>query len=204
MTDGPEMPATVTAYLRDPAVHTAVEALLTIEADTLPPGLEWDELNTYYRARGGAELTRHDMAHFLRQLWKTIWGDQVGPHWQPAPLGELIDEEYAVTPELIWSEKSFTVYHYQKPYVFYTDVKLEPHALSIGFSIEDEDADVVLIDEDSPPFHWRDDEVWSGWQVLEAKFAVRGELPDLAPLRRAAAIALAAADEAVTASRAAL
>lgn len=202
MTDELEMPATVTAYLQDPAVHTAVDALLTIEADTLPPGLEWDELITYYRARGGAELTRHDLAHFLQQLWKTIWGDQVGPRWQLAPLGELVDEEYAVTPEQIWSENSFTAYHYQKPYVLYTDVGLEQHTLSISFSIEDEPADVVLIDEDCPPFRWHDDDTWSGWQVLEAKCEVRGKLPDLAPLRKAAAIALAAAEEAVAASRA--
>ncbi|MGN8001148.1 hypothetical protein [Sphingomonas sp. 22176] len=201
MTDGPEMPATVAAYLRDPAVRTAVDALLTVEADTLPPGLEWSELDTYYRARGGAELARHDMAHFLRQLWKAIWGDQIGSQWEPAPLAELVDEEYAVTPDLIWNEKSFTVYHYQKPYVLYTDVELEPHALSIAFSIEDEEAEVVLIDEDYAPFGWHDDDAWSGWQVFEAKCEVRGALPDLAPLRKAAATAIAASDCAVDASR---
>ncbi|WP_156025000.1 hypothetical protein [Sphingomonas phyllosphaerae] len=203
MTDGPEMPATVAAYMRDPAVRTAVDALLTVEADTLPPGLEWSELDTYFRARGGAELTRHDLAHFLRLLWNAIWGEQIGAYWDPAPLAELVDEEYAVTPDLIWGEKSFTVYHYQKPYVLYTHVELEPHALSIGFSIEDQDADVVLIDEDFPPFRWRDDNAWSGWQVLETKCEVPGTLPDLAPLRKAAADALRAADEAVAASRAA-
>lgn len=204
MTDGPEMPATVAAYLRNPAVHTAVEALLAVGADSLPPGLEWDELDTYYRARGGAELTRHDMAHFLRQLWRAIWGDQIGPHWQPAQLGELVDEKYGVTPELVWSEKGFTVYHYQTPYVLYTGVALQPHALSIGFSIETEDAEVVLIDEDFASFRWRDDEAWSGWLVFEVKFAVRGEQLDLAPFRREAAIALAAADKAVAVSRAAV
>jgi hypothetical protein len=202
MTDGPEMPATVAAYLRDPAVRTAVDALLTVEAFTLPPGLEWDELDTYYRARGGAELTCCDMAHFLRQLWKAIWGEQIGMHWNPAPLGELIDEEYAVTPDTIWSEKSFTVYHNQKPYVLYTDVELEPNTLSIGFSIEDANAEIVLIDKDWPPFRWRDDDAWSGWQVLEIKCEARGQLPDLAPLKKAAANALAAADKAVEVSRA--
>lgn len=202
MTDKPEMPATIAAFLKDPAVRTAVEALLTVGDNTLPPGLEWDELDTYYRARGGAELTRHDMAHYLRQLWKTIWGDHVGPQWLPAPLGELIEEEYAVTPSMIWNEKSFTVYHYQKPYVLYTDVELGPNALSIAFSIEDDEEGVVLMDEDFESFRWRDDNIWNGWQVFESKVDARGELPDLALLRTAAVNALAAADAAVATSRA--
>jgi len=139
-----EMPATVAAYLQDPAVRTAVEALLEVDSDVLPPGLEFDELDTYYRARGGAELTRHDMAHLLRQLWKRIWGGQIGPHWQPAPLEEVVEEEYAITPDVIWEEKSFTVYHSQGPYVLFTDVKVEPHALSIAFSVENEEEGVLI------------------------------------------------------------
>lgn len=201
MTDQPELPATVASFLSDPAVRTAVEALLAVDADTLPPGMEWTDLETYYRACGGAELTRHDMAHFLRRLWMKIWGVQIGPHWRPAPLSELVDEEYAVTPERIWDEKSFTVYHYQKPYVLYTDVKLEPNALSIAFSIEDEED--VLMEDDFPPFRWsdEDDESWSGWQVLHEACEPRGTLPDLAPLLEAAAAAYGAAEAAVSAHR---
>lgn len=199
MTDVIAMPATVAAYLQEPAVRTAVEALLEVQADVLPPGLEWDELDTYYRARGGAELTRHDMAHLLRQLWKTIWGQRIGSHWRPAPLEEMVEEEYAVTPEQIWGEKSFTVYHYQKPYVLYTDVRVEPHALSIAFSIEDEDEEDVLIVDDLPPFCWRDDDDWSGWQVAGKECNPRGSLPDLSPLLEAAASAYAAAEAAVAA-----
>jgi hypothetical protein len=202
MTDQPEMPATVASFLTDPAVRTAVEALLAVKADTLPPGLEWLDLDTYYRARGGAELTRHDMAHFLRQLWQFVWGSRIGPHWKPAPIGELIDEEYAVTPEQIWDEKSFTVYHYQKPYVLYTDIKLEPHALSIAFSIEEGEEDVLMTD-DFPPFRWsgEDEENWSGWQVFHEACEPRGTLPDLARLLKAATVAYLAAEQAVVTCR---
>ena len=202
MTDQPEMPATVASFLTDPAVRTAVEALLAVKAETLPPGLEWGDLDTYYRARGGAELTRHDMAHFLRQLWQCIWGSRIGPHWKPAPISELVDEEYSVTPEQIWDEKSFTVYHYQKPYVLFTDIRLEPHALSIAFSIEDEKD--VLIEDDFSPFRWsdEDDENWSGWQVLHEACEPRGALPDLAPLLEAASEAYLAAEQAVATARA--
>lgn len=201
MTDKPEIPATVASFLTDPAVRTAVEALLAVDADTLPPGLEWTDLDTYYRARGGAELTRHDMAHFLRQLWIRVWGAQIGPHWQPGPLIELLDEEFAVTPEQIWEEKSFTIYHYQKPYVLYTDVKLEPNALSIAFSIEY--AEDVLMEDDFPPFRWsgEDEANWSGWQVLHERCEPRGTLPDLAPLLEAAAAAYLAAEKAVITHR---
>jgi len=203
MTVQPEMPATVASFLTDPAVRTAVEALLAVKADTLPPGLEWVDLDTYYRARGGAELTRHDMAHFLRQLWQCIWGSQTGPHWKPAPISELVDEEYAVTPEQIWDEKSFTVYHYQKPYVLYTDIKLEPHALSIAFSIEDEEEGDVLMADDFPPFRWsgEDEENWSGWQVLHEPCEPRGTLPNLDRLLKAAAAAYLTAEQAVITRR---
>ena len=152
-----EMPATVAAYLREPAVRTSVEALIEVDAHVLPPGLEFEELDTYYRARGAAELTRHDLAHLLRQLWKRVWGERIEPHWQIAPLEEMVEEEYAITPDQIWEEKSFTVYHYQRPYVLYTDVKVGPHALSIAFSVEDGDEEDVLMEGDFLPFRWRDD-----------------------------------------------
>ncbi len=199
MNDHIEMPSTVAAYLGDPAVRTAVDALLEVGADTLPPGLEWEEFGTYYLARGGAELTRHDLGHLLRELWGRIWGPLIGPHWQQAPVEEMISEGYAVTPAQIWSEKSFTVYHYQKPYVLYTDVKLEPRALSIAFSVEDDDAGEVLIVDDFSPFRWRDDEDWSGWQVTGVECEPRGTLPSLRSLLAAAASAYFAAEQAVAA-----
>jgi hypothetical protein len=202
MIDDTQMPATVSAFLREPAVRTAVEALLEMKPDMLPPGLEWEELDTYYLARGGAELTRHDMAHLLRRLWTRIWGLQIGPHWQPAPPEELVHGGYAVTPNKIWDEKSFTLYHYQKPYILYTDVKLEPHALSIAFSIEEEGGDVLIFD-DHPPYRWRDDESWSGWQVMEQECTPRGMLPDLGRLLEAAALAYSAAEEVVEKRRSA-
>ncbi len=202
MTDAIEMPATVAAYLREPGVNAAVEALLQVEADVLPPGLELNELDTYYRARGGAELTRHDMAHLLHQLWERIWGERIGPHWQPAPLEEMVEEDYAVTPAKIWAEKSFTVYHYQKPYVLYTNVQIEPRSLTIAFSLEDEDKEDVLIVDDFPPFRWRNDDEWYGWQVTAAECDPHGSLPDLSPLLEAAASAYAAGEAAVTSRRA--
>jgi len=201
MTDLPKIPETVAAYLRDAAVRTAVEALLMVEADTLPPGLEWSDLDTYYRARGGAELTRHDMAHYLRQLWTCVWGDRIGAGWRPATLEELVDEGYAVTPTEIWSEKSFSAYHYRKQHVLYTGVELEPNTLRIFFSVEEWEDEVVLLTEDVPPFHWHDDTTWLGWQVLETKCAVRGALPDFDEVLGAAATALAAAETAAVASR---
>ena len=197
-----ELPATVTAFLQDPAIRTAVEALLEVGPDVLPPGLQFEELDTYYRARGGAELTRHDLAHLLRQLWKRIWGEQIGSHWSPAPLEELVGDDYAITPDQIWDEKSFTVYHYQGPYVLYTDVKVEPHALSIAFSIEDGEDEEVLIVDEILPFRWRDDEIWSGWHVTSLECDLTGSLPDLSPLFEAAVHAYSAAEAAVAGRRA--
>lgn len=55
-----EPPASVSAYLSDPVVRTGVDALLAIETDDLPIGLEWGELQDYLAARTAAELTRHE------------------------------------------------------------------------------------------------------------------------------------------------
>lgn len=195
------MPATVAAYLQDPAVHTAVEALLEVPADTLPPGLELDELESYYHARGGAELTRYDMAHFLRQLWQMIWGRQIGPHWRPALLEDLVSEDYAVTPERSWDEKSFTVYHCQNQYLLYTDVRIERRAISVAFSIEDDENEDVLIEDDLTPFRWRSDDDYSGWQVVSVEYNPRSGPPDLSSLQKVATLAYSAAEAAVAAKR---
>ena len=195
------LPATVAAYLQDPAVRAAVDALLEVRASVLPPGLEWEELDTYYRARGGAELTRHDMAHLLRQLWKEIWGRQISSQWRPAPLEELVEAELAVTPNQIWEEKSFSVYHSRESSFLYTNVRLEPNALSIAFYIGDENDEDLLID-DSGPFLWRDDEIWPGWWVTQLECAPRGKLPYAASLLDAAELAYSAAEKAVAARRA--
>ena len=104
---------------------------------------------------------------------------------------------------MIWAEKSFTTYHYQEPYVLYTDVRLGPSALSIAFSIEDDDADETLIERHFPPFRWSapGSREWSGWLVLQVPCEPRGTLPPLAILVEAAAAAYAAAEEAVAAHR---
>lgn len=192
-----EMPPTVSAFFADPAVRTAVEALLEMEADVLPPGLQFAELDTYYRARGGAELTRYDIAHLLQRLWNWIWGRQIGPHWCPATLDEMIEEDLAVTPEQIWADKSFTVYHHQNDYVLYTNISIAPGSLGIAFSLEHGTSGEVLILEDFPPFRWHDDEDWSGWQVTTTKFDPKGSLPDLSPLLEAAMNAWSAAEATV-------
>lgn len=199
MTNEIGFPATVAAYFSDPAVRNAVEALLEVDCDSLPMGLEGEELDTYFRARGGAELVKYDMAHVLYKLWTTIWGELIGPHWVAAPFDELVNEEFAVTADQIWREKSFTVYHRAKPYILYTDVHIESHALYIAFSIENEEKDEVLLQEDFLPFRWRADDKWAGWQVMAVKITSRGALPELSPLLEAAQAAYSAVEKSVSA-----
>lgn len=68
-----EPPASVSAYLFDPVVRTGVDALLAVEADDLPTGLEWGVLQDYLAARTAAELTRYEWSIMVHRLWAMAW-----------------------------------------------------------------------------------------------------------------------------------
>ncbi|WP_380784906.1 hypothetical protein [Sphingomonas sp. R86521] len=195
MTDAAErsfdVPATVNAYLTDPAMRAAVDALLEARPGSLPAGLRLNELADYLAARAAAELTKYDWAIAMHALWDATWGAGLGPAWRPATIDEALDEEFAITPESCWNEGSFAFRHVRGLHTFFSAVAFDQSQTQLAFSVET--ADEALATEGGGGFVWMEDEDWTGWLVTtiprspaHPDFAIA----DLTP-RIASALALA-------------
>lgn len=160
------LPASVAAYLSSPAVRTGVDALLSISADALPEGLEWHELDDYLAARAAAELTRSEWAIMVQRLWQSVWGVIEQDNWRPAPLEELEEYEYAVTPATCWGEQRFALWHTRRPLTLYTAVRVTRSTTQIAFSLEGRKP---LLRDDDEHFTWTDTKEWEGWLVATVR-----------------------------------
>ena len=191
--DRPTLPKSVAAYLSDSATRAGVEALLAVEADTVPPEIEWDELGDYLAARAVAELTRAEFALAMHTLWQSIWGRLISATWD-AQTPERMDEEgQAVSTGAIWDEKAFTVFHKRDGATLYTLVGLHRRKLTIAFSLERRDRAQIKSDVDG--FTWRDDTQWAAWMLLAEGSAPSGDdNPDLSSLQAAAERAMTAVE----------
>ncbi len=158
-----EPPASVSAYLSDPVVRTGVDALLAIETDDLPIGLEWGELQDYLAARTAAELTRHEWATMARRLWTMAWKCVEADVWRQVPLSVLVAEECAVTPYACWDIQGFSLYHEYKGLFLYTGVGVTRIGTQLAFSLENSKR--ILLGEDADQFRWSEQGTWSGWSV---------------------------------------
>lgn len=183
-----DMPLSVRSYLTDSAVRAGVEALLAVPANTVPEGLEWEELGDYLAARTAAELTRFEWAIMIRQLWEWIWTDLEIESWKPGDVKEMADEGQTVTPALCWEEKSFSLWHEHGKRFLYTGVTITRKSTQVGFSLED--AKAPLLKGDDAQFAWTDDGNWNGWFVATVPGTPADPDFDLGQLRRLAGLAL--------------
>ena len=167
MISGFQVPATLQAYLTEPAIRTGVDALLMVKPDRLPPDLGIDELGDYYAARAAAELTRYDWAIALHGLWSQIWGEAIDSHWVPVSTETLIANELSVTPFDCWDQEGFCVYHAHADLYLSTGVSFDADRTQISFSIDNEEEQVLL--RELSPFKWSDenDEDWPEWLVFD-------------------------------------
>jgi len=193
-----ELPATVLQYLIDPAVRTGVDALIDIQPGNLPPDLRLSELADYYAARAAAELMRYDWAAALHRLWLLVWEVPLSSSaWRPVSIDEAAAYEILVTPAACWNDGSFSFLHTLDGYRLFTSVTFDASRTQIAFSVET--GDRVLIKSDFGEFVWQDDGDWNGWLVFTHAVSPSDQLFRLADLTRSAAVALAAAQDAVQA-----
>lgn len=189
-----ELPASVMAYLSTAAVRSGVDALLAVEADALPDGLEWPELGDYLAARAAAELTRSEWAVMIQRLWREVWASIERDGWRPAPLEEMVENENAVTPETCWKRQRFSVWHTRGRQMLFTAVRATRSTTQIAFSLE---ARRVLIREDGGEFTWTDTSDWDGWQVATIRCSPASPEFDLEALRTLSQQALRRVSDAV-------
>ena len=192
-TNGATLPSSVAAYLAESATRAGVDALLAVDAGSLPPEIEWEELGDYLAARAVAELTRAEFALAMHVLWRSIWEPAIPSRWD-ALTPEMMDEEgQAVSTGAIWDEKAFFRFHKRDGATLHTLVGLHRRKLIIAFSLERRDR--AQIKGDVEGFTWRDDAQWEAWMLLTDGLlpSADGRL-DLSPLRAAAERAMAAVE----------
>lgn len=78
--DNMEIPQSVREYVTDGSVRRAVNELLRIPADGILDGLEWSELERFYRAQLAARQLESEWAIFGILAWQEIWGGSLS-HW---------------------------------------------------------------------------------------------------------------------------
>ena len=191
------LPKSVIAYLSDPATRAGVDALLAIEADSLPPEIEWEDLGDYFAARAVAELTRAEFAVALHLLWRVIWWPIIPEKWTLPPPEDLDEAGEGVSTGVIWDEKAFFVYHEWGDLALYTLVGLNRRRLAVAFSFERRDRPQIKGGVDG--FTWRDDAHWGGWMLLTEGVTPdddgRLDLPSLCAAAEHAIAAVEAAPE---------
>ena len=197
-----QIPESYRAYCTDPAVRTAVDHILD-KSDKLgvPSDIAWDELPKFHRAVLSAHQVRCEYAEYLIDLWKCIW--------QPA----LDNCGFEVTSRTIadtenWAEAldTYSVWSKYDAFVRVFDIGDDgnsPLALGIGTK-SDGRIRLNLCFWNEPRYVHRMAELdlGNGWGEVEEDDYVYthiGLAPigddgtvDLAPLRTAAADALAA------------
>lgn len=194
MNDGQKdlaLPKSVISYLIDPATRAGVDALVAVEADSLPPEIEWNELGDYFAARAVAELTRAELAVALHAIWLAVWEPVIPKTWKMPSPEDLDEAGEGVSTGVIWDEKAFYVYHERGARALYTLVGLERRRLVVAFSLEQRDKPQITGELDG--FTWRDDGHWGAWMLLTEGIVpnAAGKL-ELAALKTAAAVAMAA------------
>lgn len=160
MTNKTDLPKSVTSYLADPATRAGVDALLAVEAHSLPPEIEWDELGDYFAARAVAELTRAEFAVALHALWRTVWGVVIPRTWRMPDPEDLVEEGQSVSTGEIWEGKAFSLYHDRGDLALFTLVGLHRRRLTVAFSLERKEKPQIR--GDLGGFTWRDDSNWEG------------------------------------------
>lgn len=183
------LPNSVVAYLTDAATRAAVDALLAVDAESLPPEIEWKELSDYYAARAVAELTRAEFALALHTLWREIWGPAIPTGWAMPEPQELVEEGQGVSLGSIWEGKSFSLFHNRGESSIFTLVGLHRRRITIAFALERRGRPQIKGELGS--FAWRDDANWDRW-MLHAGGVMLGSdgALDLSELRAAAELAM--------------
>ena len=106
-----QIPESYRAYCTDPAVRTAVDHILG-ESDKLgiPSDIEWDELPKFHRAVLSAHQVRCEYAICLIDLWKCIWQpalDDCGFEITSRTIAETQEWEQKLDTYTVWNERFF-------------------------------------------------------------------------------------------------
>lgn len=101
------IPESVHRYMTSSRLQSAVDLLLSGKSPKTPDGLQWDELQDFYRACLAAQQTRIEWAMTLELFWTAVFADQVSG-WRPSGIKEQYDDsDLRIDVQHLWDESEF-------------------------------------------------------------------------------------------------
>ncbi|MHA3793044.1 hypothetical protein [Sphingomonas sp. YL-JM2C] len=102
------LPESVHSYCTKPRIKAAVDLLLSSKTPKIPDGLQWSEVEDFYRAWLGAQQTRAEWAIAMNRLWYVSFPD-LKSEWQAVSIVKQADESEEYVDLLsVWTEGTFT------------------------------------------------------------------------------------------------
>lgn len=103
-----QLPESVHRFCKDSRTASAVELLLSGKSPKVPDGLQWDELEDFYRACLAAQQTRIEWSITMWRLWETVFAD-LHSGWRPSTIARQADDsDIDLGIESLWQEGEFT------------------------------------------------------------------------------------------------
>lgn len=196
-----DVPQSIRDYIVDPSVRRAINLLFKLaDEDTILDGLEWGELQAYYRAQLAARQFESEWGIFGLRAWGYIWGGLL-ENWKPlSPSEQTQDNQYDARlslsglrdtgDESLWFGRVFA----RGPWVFFASMYATPH-LGLQLAVQCYGGNRNLrfpqvAAEPDPNDNW-----------LSAAVALDHDTVDLSPLRELATQCVTASETQVSGKR---
>lgn len=103
-----QLPESVHRYCTDGRTTSAVDILLSDKSPKVPDGLQWEELEDFYRACLAAQQTRVEWSIAMWRLWEAVFAD-LHTGWRPSTIAKQADDsEIDLGIGTLWQEGVFT------------------------------------------------------------------------------------------------
>ncbi len=102
-----QLPESVHRYCTDGRTTSAVDLLLSGKSPKVPDGLQWEELEDFYRACLAAQQTRVEWSIAMWRLWEAVFAD-LHSGWRPSSIAKQADDSgIDLGVESLWQEGEF-------------------------------------------------------------------------------------------------
>jgi len=118
-----QLPESIHRFCNDGRTASAVELLLSGRSPKIPDGLEWEELEDFYRACLAAQQTRVEWSIVMCRLWEAVFAD-LPSGWHPSTIAKQADDsDINLGIESLWQGGEFTREFTRSG--FYLDLQIE-------------------------------------------------------------------------------
>lgn len=101
------VPEALHQYMTRSRIRSAVDLLLSGKSPKVPDGLQWEELQDFYRACLASQQTRVEWAMTLDLIWTAVFADQT-PGWRPSGIKQQHDDsDLRIDVQHLWDMGEF-------------------------------------------------------------------------------------------------